>query len=83
LAAAVELVGGRDVDRVDVVRSDQIVEARRRAGDTMLVRELGRAIRIRAHERNDLAAVGAKRVDHVLCRDRAGSDEPPPEIRHG
>ena len=80
---AVQLISGRDVDCIDVPRSDQIIEARGRARDPMIVRELGPAIRVRAHDRNDLSAVGAKGVDHVLRGDRAGSDEPPPKIGHG
>ena len=48
----------------------------------MLLREFRGAIRARAHDRDDFAAVGAEGVDHVLRRDCAGADEPPSEFRH-
>ena len=50
--------------------------------DPVLARVFCRAIGVRAHDGNDFAAVGSERVDHMLRRDRAGSDQSPPEFRH-
>ena len=41
-----------------------------------------RAIRVRAHDGDGFAAVGAERADHVLGGDRAGADQSPTESGH-
>src|SRR5260370_41561623 len=76
---AVEFVGGRDVDGVDVVRPDQGGEIVGRAPNGMLCGESFRPVRVRAHHRDHFAAAGAHRADHVLRRDRAGANEAPSE----
>ena len=79
---AMQLVRRRYVDRVDLLRRDQIGEARRRMGDVMLASVFAGAIRVRAHDGNDFATVGADRADHMLRGNRAGSDQSPPEFGH-
>ncbi len=80
---SVKLIGRRNVNRVDFVRSDQILQARRRVRDSMLLRKSGCAIRVRAHDRDDFPIVDAEGIDHVLRGNCAGSHEPPAECRHG
>ena len=74
----VKLVGGGDVDRIDVRCVHQRVERGGGPGDAVRRREGSRALRIGAHDRDHLSlAAGADRVQQVLPGDRARPDEAP------
>ena len=79
---AVQLVGRGDVDGVHVLRFDQLFQARRRMRDSVLLCVTRRAVRVRAHDRDRFAAIGAEGADHVLGGDRACADQPPTKFRH-
>ena len=78
----VQLIGRGYVDGVHVVGFDQLFQARRRVRDPMLFCVTRRAVRVRAHDGDCFAAIGAKRADHVLGGDRACADQSPTKFRH-
>ncbi len=79
---AMQLIGRGDIDGVHVLRFDKLFQARRRMGDCVLFRVSGRALRVRAHDGDGFAAIGAEGADHVLCGDRACADQSPTKFRH-
>src|SRR5271155_3848041 len=79
---AMQLVRRRNIDGVDFLRRDEVREAPPRPSPSPGARIFRGAIGIRAHHGDDFASVGSERADHMLCRNRAGSDQPPTESRH-
>ena len=79
---AMQLVGGGDIDGVDVLGFDQLLQARRRMRDAVLFGVTRAPIGVRAHDGDGFAAIGAERADHVLGGDRAGADQAPTKFRH-
>src|SRR5690606_1247941 len=75
---AVQLVGGRDVDGVDLRVGQECVETVRASRDAVLTSVGTPALRVRAHHGDDLSrAICADCVDHPLACDRAGADQAP------
>src|ERR1700690_452126 len=78
----VQLVGGGDVEGVQVLGFDQLFQACRRMRDPMLFCVTRRPVRVRAHDGDRFAAIGTERADHVLGGDRACANESPTKLRH-
>ena len=79
---AMELVGRRNIDCVDRLVFDERSKVRRCLRDFVLRGIPGCPVGVRAHDGDNVSAVGAKGVDHMLGRNRARADDPPAKSGH-
>ena len=70
-----QIIGGRDIDRIDM--AEEFVERSRRQRDIVLGRIGGAARGVGAHHAGDFAFLGADRRDHPFARDRRRADQTP------